>query len=524
MMRYIRRTRAGSDAGSALVAAIGVAVVGIALSTVVVSQAIIVMNDAARDRVRTVEIHAAEAGLDSSLKLLEVETPCTGVMDVGEAPNAVSVAVEFEYFDEDGQLTCTDGTLSGVPTKARVTSTSTADSAASGGLSPTRRIQAEVNLVPQTVPSMGAAIFAGVALNTSNGGEVRPLDPANPAQVWVEGTSDWNCQNGFTFVGDVIVTDAASNQITNGCYIDGNLWVRNILHANSHPTITGDVVIFEGDLDVWNNPFFGGDMSVGGGLDDWGWPHGNYTLVGTACSNGSTLEPDCGPLPEYTAKGLAEVDYYPSDWDGFTEKTKEQWGEDVVSQLTFKNTWAEPQFLANPCRMDNTLPNNVKLPAGNWIYDLRSCDFQSSNTRVIEVNGDVAIFARSFTTSNQFLLKSGDGEPHKVWFIVPDGGTEGNGIAECSARGTYMPGNIQFSNQNEIAEDIELFVYTPCTANISNKSDLRGQIYGATVNIANNFTLLYAGMGIPGVDLNGPPTTSPGGYSVEIASKHETSN
>lgn len=531
MMRCIRRARAGSDEGSALVAAIGVAVVGIALSTLVVSQAIMVMNDAARDRVRTIEIHAAEAGLDSSLKFLEAETPCTGVMAVGESPNAVDVNVVFKYFDAGGAtLTCTDGTLSGVPAKATVTSTSTADSAATGGVSPIRRIEAEVYLVPKTVPSMGAAIFAGTKLVADNSSTVSPLDPEHAAQVWVEGsTESFSCRNSLEIVGDLIVPEAPSVELTNSCTITGNVWVRNNLNVNSHPTVTGDIVVFSptSKFGVSNNPYFGGDLSLGGDFaNEWDWTHGNYTLVGTACSNGPLgLEPTCGPLPEYTPKGLAEVDYYPDDWSDFTEKTKAQWGEDVVSQLTFSNTWAKPQYLTNPCRMDNTLPNNIKLPAGNWIYDLRSCDFNSSNTRVIEFYGDVAIFAKSFTTSNQFLLKSGDGQPHNVWFIVPDGGTKANVVAECTTRTsvtpTYTPGNIQFSNQNEVAENIQLFVYTPCTANISNKSDLRGQIYGGRVNINSNFDLLYAGMGIPGVDLNGDPTTVPGGYSVEIASKRE---
>ncbi len=80
----------GDDSGSALVVAIAIAVIGIALSTIVVSQAIVVMQDASRDRLRTVEIHAAEAALDATLKSLESTTPCDGTMTVGDGVTGVT--------------------------------------------------------------------------------------------------------------------------------------------------------------------------------------------------------------------------------------------------------------------------------------------------------------------------------------------------------------------------------------------------------------------------------------------------
>ena len=94
MKRYPRRAFGeAKDSGVALVAAISVAIIGAAFSMIVVAQAVTITNDAARDRVRTVEIHAAEAALDSTLRTLETETPCTVNMNVGYGPDAVTVAV-----------------------------------------------------------------------------------------------------------------------------------------------------------------------------------------------------------------------------------------------------------------------------------------------------------------------------------------------------------------------------------------------------------------------------------------------
>jgi hypothetical protein len=510
----------GRDDGSALVVALAVAVIGIGLATVVASQAIIVMHDASRDRVRTVEIHSAESALDGTFKVLETGTPCQTTIAVGTGSQAVNVAVDIAYYSSTAELTCTAGTLSGKPVKAVVTSSAVPTSGNINNAGTQRQIQATVNLVPLTQPSAGAALFAGGSLGASNSGIIEPIDPAHPVQVWIE-NSNWNCANTYKIDGDLIVPDGSIN-MSNSCLITGNAWAKSGFQASNTVRISKNLVVYNGSLGASNNVYFGGNVSVGGAISDtWSWTHG-ITVKGTVCS--TNVGSPCGTLPIYTHRGLPEVDYKPTDWSGYNTKTMTDFGSDVVSQLTFTNSWAKPQYLSHPCSMDNTLPDPVIFPSGNATYDLRTCSFSSSNTRTFVLNGDVAIFAKSFTTSNQFLIKSGDGKPHSIWFIVPDGGTANNKIEECSSRGSYTPGNVQFSNQTTIQSPIQIFVYSPCDVTISNDTALIGQIYGRNIQTSNNFHLIYSGMGIPGVDLGGVTTTATGGYAVQIVNKHEIQN
>ncbi len=81
------------DDGVALVAAMGVALIGIMFSIVVVTVAIMVTRDSARDRVRTAEIHAAESQLDTSiLALTTVPRARSPTRPIGQGNNAVSVS------------------------------------------------------------------------------------------------------------------------------------------------------------------------------------------------------------------------------------------------------------------------------------------------------------------------------------------------------------------------------------------------------------------------------------------------
>ena len=76
MISVIRRHLGVADRerGSALVAAVAVALIGIALATVVVSASISLAQDSGEDRARTSSIHTAEGGIDAAYAELETWT------------------------------------------------------------------------------------------------------------------------------------------------------------------------------------------------------------------------------------------------------------------------------------------------------------------------------------------------------------------------------------------------------------------------------------------------------------------
>ncbi len=431
-------------------------------------------------------------------------------------------------------MLCNAGTLSGVPETAVVTTTATGTNPTLAAGTAPRQFQANVKLVVQSEPSTGAAVFAGGGLLAANGGVVEPLDPAEHAQVWIEAqyaNYTWQCSNSYAIDGDVIVPDGGAN-LANTCHITGDLWVRDNFTATNSARVDGNTTVFSGNASAYNSAYFGGDVSIGGYVTDtWSWVHGP-TFVGAVCTNGTSDNiPSCASaFPTYAKKGLPEVDFHPSDWPStFVVKDLNDFAQDVVAGAGLTGNKATA-YLAHPCHLDNQVKNPVVLPATNTIYDLRACKsaggFQTSNGITFVLNSDVAFFSNSIMASNQLLVKSGDGNPHKVWYLVPDGGIENNGVAECTTRSStgYTPGNISFSNQTDIQSPIQMFVYTPCSAYISNNTAIIGQIYGNFIQTSNNFHLLYTGMGIPGVDLGGTPTTAPAGYAVEIVNMRELKN
>src|SRR5690554_6791166 len=114
------------DEGSALVAAIGVSIVGFMLSIVIIGVAIVSARDSGRDRVRTIEVHAAESVLDKAILALETSAPCSFSPEtVGGGATAIDVDVLVEYFDEAGAplTTCAGGVIVGTPAKALVSAT-----------------------------------------------------------------------------------------------------------------------------------------------------------------------------------------------------------------------------------------------------------------------------------------------------------------------------------------------------------------------------------------------------------------
>ena len=153
-------TRRQDDSGVALVMAMGVALLGIMVAGIVITMTIIAANDSGRDRVRTAEVHTAEAAVDTTMAILETTTPCPGPafsgITYGSGPEASTVAVTIEYTKENAlgatvDLTCIGGLLSDVPSKAVITATSTAVKTQQG-LQPVRTLQAQVNLTPVYSP------------------------------------------------------------------------------------------------------------------------------------------------------------------------------------------------------------------------------------------------------------------------------------------------------------------------------------------------------------------------------------
>lgn len=513
MKPYLHRMGTGSESGSALVATVGVAMVGIALSVIVVTQAISITNDAARDRVRTVEVHAAELALDVSLRTLETTTPCSTTMNVSEGTTEVDVTVGIEYYDVSGALLHCDlatNTLTGDPVKAVVTSTAVPVQDTPSGVAPARKVQATVKLVPQTAPSLGVAMFASGSLGISNTGTVQPLDPNEPAVVWVENTTEFKCDTSVKIDADLIVTDGKIT-MSNQCVVTGDAWARFGFRASNNPPpnsyrIGGDLTVFNGDLANGTSQKYGGSVSVDGRILEQ-----SFTSVGPVCSD--NIGSPCTVLPEYTKRGLPVVEYDPSDWPSSFQsnvKSGTQFATDVINGGSGMSSGAASQLLANPCNLDNQIKNPINFTHNDTIYNLLGCaPLKVNNGITFVLYADTVFFVNGFEASNTFTILSGDGAQHDVWILVP----------------SNLTGSIKLSNTSTIIDPIHVFMFTPRELIFANTQKWSGQAYGKDVKGSNSLTFNYVGMGIPGVDLSsGFTSTTPAGYSIEIVNKKEMHN
>jgi hypothetical protein len=510
LIRSRRRAQSGSDDGVALVAAISVAMVGVALSTLVVTQAIVVTNDAARDRVRTAEIHSAEGALDAALREMETGLTCLepsfSPILIGEGTSAIEVTVTIEYFDENDAalLACSGGYVSGDAVRARVTSTGVPVNPVPG-VDPERSIMAEVRITPNQGLSVGASIFASSTLETVNSGEVEASDPNYPASVWID-SGNYDCKSSFIIDGDLIVVDGGIS-MRNSCKVTGDAWAKSYFDVATSVNgwrIAGDTTVAAGNFTQANNSAYGGNLSVFGTIS------GSPTVAGSICS--ANVGSPCPSFDLYEARGFPEVNYVPSDWaPDLVEKSISTFTTDMIDAGGFKSASAESSFAANPCQvqkqwLDGPFHLNATESSGS-LYDLRSCNMVMEGV-TLKIYEDTAFFVNGFREQNGFRVESGDGEPHDVWIIVPWGGT----------------GDILLSNQSQILAPISIFMYTPNRVQIDNQQTINGQIYGQNIHVSNNFKLSYVPMGIPGVDLGGGLTVVESGYSIEIEKKRELRN
>lgn len=528
------RTRAtggrGPDEGSALVAAVAVAIIVVALSTVVVTQAIVASQDAGRDRVRTLEVHGAEGMVDALYAELELNTPCqwpnSGVQVVNTAPNTTDVSATVTYYNAAGaQLTCTNGVLSALPARAVIRATARPTGGTAVGIPPVRVVESQVIMTPHVTPAYGAAVFSATGTQVTNTSITNPTSPDNPADVWID-SGNVDCNSGGRVNGRLLVPQGGAT-FSNDCQVSGDVWVRDNFVINQAPSngmysVTGSVTSSNGNATLANGVKIGGDLTIRGSITTWGTPAPR--IDGATRTNVTNIAP-LSPV------GLPEVLYRPSDWTGFTVEdypTWIKWNADgasgSASAHTPAATWSnfrKTASTANQCgqlsRYDYGIGGPLVSRTTPKIYNAWACGVIQMREMDIVLYSDVAIFAQGFNLTNTMNIRSGDGQPHKLWLLVPD--QNANGVAQCTGGTQAINISVTVTTQSPAS----VFLYTPCDLNMSNNLTVRGQVYGRQTELKNNVIINYVPMGIPGViGLDGSSTTADY-YTIDIVYKRETS-
>jgi len=501
MMSGIFNTRRSDDSGVALVMAMGVALLGIIVASVVVTMTITAANDSGRDRVRTTEVHSAEAAVDTTMAILQTTTPCPGPgfsgLTYGAGSNATTVVVEVEYLKGAAKLTCSSGVLSGVPTKAVIRATSTAVRTQQG-IQPVRTLEAKVNLTPLYSPSATAAIFSASGLGTSAAFHLTPGTPGESSNVWID-SGDWTCSGGSSqikTVGSVFVP-AGSLNLKNNCVVDGDVWTQNNLTTSAtaqSDAVSGSITVRSGNLDLRKPMTINGKALLGGATDT------DLTALG-----GITANVGAAAITNLTSVGLPKIEWVPLDWtaQGFTVKTAADFG------VLMNTSWGGSGN--SPCATwRNTTP--IVLPVTKTVFNLPPACTGTINIQkgALTLRADTAIILNGLNVTTSFSVTSVGGV-HKLWIIVPySAPTTGSRSLESNSTSITFDANT------------EAFLYAPGTVSMNPHGSYRGQIYGGTVNLKNDSDMVYENVGVPGVDL-GAGTSSIIGYEVELVNKREVS-
>ena len=455
------------DAGSALIAVIGVAailmILGVSLATVTTHS----LGTTTSTRAGTQSVAAAESGVNAAIVALRGGTCSATYASTATIPG-FGYAISYS-------LSATDNSwVNGCPASSvqakRVKVTSTGHASAKGVAGSTAGdksiVEATFTYIPAVlpgVPSTGAAIYMyGGVVFANNGNLV--VSQSGTAAIQIKNGS-LSCSNNTVIQGDVTVLGGDLD--INACTIRGNAWTSG---AASLGHITGN-------LTASNAPVPAGSSSLPG-VD------GAYTRNGTL-----------PPVPDWVDFAYVASNWVDSSGNPYTPYTPTPNGSGVC-ELT-------PSVLAAASANRPSARAAYNAPV---IIDGLGCSGGVTATGTVNLTTSVAVFAPEYNFNNNVGFKSSTTEQRQLWFITPD--NTPNGLPTC---GTGQ-GDFTINNSFDIDQvNTAVMVYTPCRFVAKNSFKWRGQMYANGANdFKNNTGFVFVGLGLPGVDLNTGVTT-PGG-------------
>lgn len=452
------------------------------------------LDISAVDRKRMQAVAAADAGVDVVLNQIETATgkaqlPCsvpqtnlaTGPL---EANYTVTISYFADYPPSGAPLTCTAGTGPALEPKG-VLITSLGDT--QSRLYGKRQFEALVNLTeePHSASSFNFALFSDTLLTMANTIVINgSVGGGNNGDVYANGNI--LCQNPATIYGSLYAQ--GSIQATAKCNTLGRWWSTGNISDASGSSIAGGITASAGSISFSNQGSSSGDVAGSSSV----------TCAKITVSGGHTCRQNQSGLVNPTYYPLPQLGYVPSAWQaaGYT-----------VNADTSDCANAKTQF-TNAIMAAGS--NQVIRYTGNC-SGTKGLVFSGDQTHTLY--HDVAIISdNGIDATGKFNLQSGDGQTHKVYFIVPY--SAGTTADKCGS--TYDKRRIWFENETWWSAQVQFFAYTQCDATMANRGTGAGQVYAGRLAVQNSFTLNYA----PGV-VPGDPAAVFNTYSANLVYKRE---
>ncbi len=134
--------------------------------------------------------------------------------------------------------------------------------------------------------------------------------------------------------------------------------------------------------------------------------------------------------------------------------------------------------------------------SGVVVRILSTCTYSPSNNKTVSVGKDLAIITNGSLNFSQQSTWNATGGTHKLFLIRPWPADSNLGF--CPSYG-----NITVGNNTNFSSTLNVGLYTPCTATMSNQNAFYGQVVGGTVVIGNNWSMNYKPIVIPGALVTG---------------------
>ena len=471
------------EEGIAMITAIIVSAVVLTLSLVAVQLADHNLGRISTDRTRVVGFHAAEAGIDTALRDLQIKPapslPCGADATSGNlatSPSSSKYAVSYTYYaaypPTGAPMACSD-LATVVPKAVLVRSVGTTNDP--GSRARTIELLAEVKPAP-SVPGFNSAIFSQSDLGSSNSTTITNSATGSVANVYTQG--NYTCNNALRVEGNI----HAQGNITmsQSCTTGGDVWAGGSVTLSSTGTRVGRDVIAAGGSVTLNNEIVISRHLI----HKTGWSQGvggPSSIAGEKIQKANQSPPPLQYFPTlvydpaaWIAAGFAILDFG-TDCSGAAADLE-----------TLSPTWTQPTVVrVTDCPMELTQGlvldqrNHVAIIADRGIRMAQNAEFKSAPLSNLNLN---------------------------LYMIVP-------ADQPCSP----TQGNITMQNDT-VFNNPRVFIYTPCTATLRNTTVLRGQVFANTVQLSNSGNIQYEPVGlIPGA----APVPNANSHDISISYRRE---
>lgn len=502
------------DHGVALAAALLalVAFLGLALIVTVVGFRAIDITGTGRER--AVSFVAAETGIDLAVGYLSGSDggnlPCTlhGALDAsGRATYDVTIAYYNTYPVLTAPMPCTgnrvqwDGTRIHAPQAALITSLGTPAPARNGtvlDLEGRRKLQTLVALTAYDVDvNLDKAIFSNDFFDPSNAITVN-AGAAAYADVYTNGNLD--CSNSTRINGNIIVYGDVT--LSNTCTVDGTAWAHRDEALMNNVLVGEDGKSVGGNVKIDNNAKIGRNVYAGKKFWAWGGPY----LKDTIWNVGGTIRTDADVIDMPKRLTFPTI-----EWLG--QQSESAWRAYGYTNFVYATSCTDAYDYIT--RRAKTEKDKTVLIVGACKPGENSAGtfgLQFSNQTDIRLNTDLAVISDDgFTTNNNFTVTSTKpNQTRSLYWIVPTSSPRVESVVppRCKPSGPpynytpdnpFNPGNITLSNRTMFDKsNINVLLYTPCRAYVSNLSDMAGQVYAGVVDVQNHFSMNFVPMFVPG--------------------------